>query len=71
MNSGSTRDGSARDEYRAAVEQQRVDEAQQAEEEQAQQARQEIPGGSRQEVITLILSAVMIIGLVLCTFLWM
>ena len=68
MNSGSTRDDSARDEYRAAVEQQRVDEAQQAEEEQAQQ---EIPGGSRQEVITLILSAVMIIGLVLCTFLWM
>lgn len=69
MNSGSTRDDSTRDEYRAAVDQQRAEEAQQAEE--ARQAQQEIPGGSRQEVITLILSAVMIIGLVLCTFLWM
>ena len=55
--------GSTRDEYREAVEQQRADEA--------QQERPEIPGDSRQEVITLILSAVMIIGLVLCTFLWM
>lgn len=64
MNSGSTHD-----DYRQAVEQQRIDDERLAAEQDQQQP--EIPGGSRQEVITLILSAVMIIGLVLCTFLWM
>jgi hypothetical protein len=59
---------STHDDYRQAVEQQRADDALLTEE---QEQQPEIPGGSRQEVITLILSAVMIIGLVLCTFLWM
>lgn len=31
----------------------------------------EIPGGSREEVITLVLSAIMIIGLVFCMFFYM